>query len=339
MGYTPFYKDEVFGIIEAVEREKGRYRLSKNLWLTDTLCWCFLQSIFAMIRGDYAVLEVKSLVSHRVIGRSLLEHMIDMRLLALHAKTKTNQMFAEYPKVILYSLRYELSKYKNERRRIEDEYRKYVQHHMPQLVQKHTKQARSIASTDWNAVDKEITGRLVPRGWYGRPFTDKVNEIVAYSYALRNNDFDPQSWGRLYQQAEAENRNRWKVIPFGQRLELFLGIMQRSVGDCSDIDVPDLDQLLPHVLFFWRFLSTYTHPTVFSTIPHYNATKGTFELEYGYSDDGLREAEILPCLALTYAVPTFALSLDDTGKSWLNTEFEKMISRAPRIKSWLFKAQ
>lgn len=118
-------------------------------------------------------------------------------------------------------------------------------------------------------MDKQIKRKYL-RGWSGQTFTDRANEVKRM--------IEP------YFLDESDTR--------------FMAL-ENSEGD---LFFNNLEK-------YFKFYSNYTHPTAYSSVPHFNPKKGSFEFSYQYLDKTLKMQESFLVLCCDESIRGFSITL------------------------------
>lgn len=164
-------------IIEGIDNDLRGESIPHDLTKTTCLCACILRTISEMIRGAFCCLEGRSIVAYNQLCRSLLEHIIDMRYIALKNEQSINDRFANYNKIKHYLERDDIEFNRDKIPIIEKRYQEYVIAYFPDLIKTHTSKSLSgLLIPDWDAIEKSIRKSYLS-GWSKKSFHDKVKEI------------------------------------------------------------------------------------------------------------------------------------------------------------------
>jgi hypothetical protein len=165
--------------------------LGGSIYNTVTLCSCILRSAMEMVQDAQACLGRRGHIGASVISRSVVEHLVDLRLLATRNDAASNRRFANYHRLILYFNRNDLTIDQAEIPRIEKEYKEYVRKEFPDIIQRHTKTSNDLALEDWDAIDEKMRNHYQWKGWSGANVPKRIKEILRRSKAavpLRKGD-------------------------------------------------------------------------------------------------------------------------------------------------------
>jgi len=210
-GYAPKFAKDIKTFDDYFRNLVPALELSKNLYHTSTLCWCFLSGLFESARGLYATMDSGALTAARIINRSMVEHAIDMKLLALRNDETSNSRFANYHKMAQYFARTDIESHKDEIPKIARDYRDYVQTEYPEIVNRFTQSDPDLSFVlpDWPEIDRRIRGKF-RGGWSGLTFNDKVLEIrkCKASSARQNRAYQVSRSGAMLERIELV----WKVL-------------------------------------------------------------------------------------------------------------------------------
>jgi len=335
MEYTAHIRNEIYHIIEAVESGLRQYEFSKNLHITKTLSRCFLVSIFQMIRGTYAALDMRSLLVYQITCRSIIEHLIDLYFVALYNDSTLNRQFADYHRLLLYWGTKDIEFYVEEIPRVEREYRDYVLSEFPSIVNSFTCVNRGVAVPDWETIDKKLRNKY-RNHWSGLSFYSRVTAIIVAWFGRDEQGVVVEDWREIHEKAKVASGKNWPKMSFKDRC---VAIVQQLPAQSQDRLVGSLDEidrfLLDAVLNYGQF-SNYTHPTSYSSVPHHNPETGTFQLDYNYPDYQLRDAEHFLFLLLSASIDGFSLCLpSDQGNSWKEF-FHNLVDSSPNLASWFW---
>ena len=168
-------KENMEDIMQRVESAVDQFHYPNSLYETRTLCRCFLSSIFSMIRAAYGVAEIREYMAINVLARSIAEHIIDLRYIALKNDRRMNRRFTNYYKLSRYWYRDFIQYRKNDLPRIESEYRDYVLSDFQDAVVD-AAFLPLVSNAGWKQIDKCIKDRYW-RGWSGLSSTARIREI------------------------------------------------------------------------------------------------------------------------------------------------------------------
>ncbi len=335
MDYRARFCKEIYQIISELEHLLKQYRFSKNLYLTDTVCRCILVSVFQMIRGVFAALEVKSLLVYEITCRSMIEHVIDLYLIALHNDMALNRQFAGYHKLLLYWGAKDVEFFTEEVPRMEREYREYVLTEFPQIVNSFTDQSSGIAIPDWLKIDKKIRDKY-KNHWSGLTFYNRVIAIVVALSSKNELGRVVQDWQQAHDAVMCASGNKWHKMSFKERCATIVqGVTGHDKGQLEQ-SLGKIDPFLLITLPTYQRSSNFIHPTSYSAVPHLNPATGTFELDYSYTDDQVLDSEKFLFLVLDAAVEGFKVCLPAEGqKSW-HDYFHRLVDSSPNLAKWFW---
>ena len=171
--YTPYYKNDIYKLIEWVEIQLDEYETSLNLYHTDCLCKCFLTTILEMTKGAFGSLQERSIPAFYAIYRSIWEHTIDLRFIVTSNDEMLNRRFANYYKIILYRIRDKLGISDANRTKIQNEYRKYILDEFAEELDSDKFKDNSGLIINWKKIDKHFTRN----SWSRISFADRVDRI------------------------------------------------------------------------------------------------------------------------------------------------------------------
>ncbi len=173
--YAPKYGQEMFELVDAIERKLDQYEYVNDLNNTITLARCFLISIISLIQSAYQALEIRNLLGHRVLARSLLDYTVDLMYIALHKDTALNDQFVNYCKLFLYWTADEIKSFPGEIPRLKREYKEYVRVAYPDVVNKAENVLGDDSAKLWHEIDRKMN--KYRKGWTGLNFHEKVSVI------------------------------------------------------------------------------------------------------------------------------------------------------------------
>jgi hypothetical protein len=191
--FRPSCRNGVYRLIEDVQSRLPTYDLSKNLWLTRTVCWCILMAVFEIVKAGYATLEHRGHVGVHILCRSLVEYSLDLWLLALRNDTESNRRFANYHKLLLYWMRMEIENYPEEIPRIEQEYRDYVQAEFAQMSTKKKGGDKQKSLLLWCNVEENVKKHF-RKHWSGLDFPSRLREVESKLADFKLNLKHPQGF-------------------------------------------------------------------------------------------------------------------------------------------------
>lgn len=335
MKYETTIATEIARIVEALESKLEEQEFTKNLCETKTLCRCFLLSLFQLIQGVYAALQVRSLLTYEITCRSIIEHIIDLYLIALRSDIVTNRRFANYHKILLYRGAKDVEFYVEEIPRIKREYRDYVLNEFPDVIDKHTHLAEGIAVPNWREIDRKIENKY-RNHWSGMTFYDRVIAVVVALYGRRKLRVLIDDWQSYHGQAIRSAGDQWQRMSFKEKC---LEVLRQVSSQGQHSHKPTLDDIEPftmQAMSAYQKFSNYIHPSSYSTVPHHNPATGAFELSYNYSDNLLQDAEHFLFLLLDASVQGYSICLTAQEENQWIEYFHGLVNSAPNLANWFW---
>lgn len=171
------FRDEALSIIAAVSDKAGNLSISSSKTDGANVSRGMMLSILRMVDGAFAAIEVSSLQGARIISRSILEHVVDHRILSFADSNDYRRRFLNFHKIILYQERKSFEVYKEEIPRLERDYRNYVRKEFSDRVAAATSHTPNGVVEDWSTIDKYVQDKSY-RGWSGKSFDKRVNLLV-----------------------------------------------------------------------------------------------------------------------------------------------------------------
>lgn len=334
--YDARYLQEAFEIMESIKRRTLLMPLSKNLHKTPLLCRCLLLSIFQLIRGAFACASVRSRSGLEALLRSIIEHVIDLKLIALRNDAQSNRRFALISRILLYDGRFEIQTMREHIPEIERRYKEYVLREFPEIAETGLEQIGSFKHHNWLQIHDNLKKKGLSRHWSGKSFYARVEEIVQLLALYEPGEKGAQIWNRARTRALKHSAAQWPNLEFPEKLARILSEIPKKFLRRDVEDLLSLDHLLPSIMLSWNYYSVNTHPTPYSSIPHYSPSKETFEFEHNHPDSELQSLEETLLLLLDYSCEAFSYCLEGEERPAFRKNFYKHVRSARHYGKWFF---
>ena len=323
---------QIVGKINDWTREQG---LSRNLFHTKTLCHCYLHSIGQLIKGTIAAISVRDVQVYDIVSRSLVEYLLDMMLIAKRDDESLNRRFATYHKLTLYARREIVDHYRNEFPRVERDYYNSLVSEYPDLLEANAESESGIVIPDWKGIGKEVEG-LCKTGWTGLNFWQKLVTVLVEEVSGRQSTDDPvKQWQRTEAALQRVDIDEWADLSFVARADRVLRTLQGQAGS-EQSGFESMDPFLTLAQKQFKFGSESVHPTPRSVVPHLNLERDSFELEYDFDNEALRDAEQFLFFVVQSSVEAASPVFGPKDGQTLADSFHRWTLQSKQISEWFF---
>lgn len=121
----------------------------------------------------------------------------------------------------------------------------------------------------------------------------------------------------------------WSGLSFPKRVEYCKDEHLKRTGEAADYPIH-------RIMFEFKVLSQYTHPTPHSIAPHFAGIDGSFLSIRAYSDDKLEDAEHWLFLIVDYSAEFFAEVMDAPLGEQLKALIEETVKSSQKLSDYLY---
>jgi len=176
-------------VIEIISSKIKNQEYSNRLLETKTLGRCMFSSLLSLIRSAYLLAFEKEYLGFSVINRSIVEHLVDFRLITLSNNEEVNRQFINYYKLIRYWNRKWIENKTDDLERCDKEYNDFIFDHHQDLIKKFRPNNTNSLIVSSKEINKYLKGKY-SKSWSGKTFNDRRSLIKEKSQATDRELFD-----------------------------------------------------------------------------------------------------------------------------------------------------
>lgn len=182
-------------MIDMIRKRLNNIEYSHSLFDTRTLCRCIFSSILSLIESGCLLIRNKEITGYSIIARSIVEYIVDYRLLAARNDSKSNIRFANYYILLRYWERERFESTKRDLERIMTDYNEYISKHLAEDIREYKNRSKGYNASDLSdekiltsmeEVDRYLRSRY-RKSWSGMPFPERLQEVnLSFTDAEKN---------------------------------------------------------------------------------------------------------------------------------------------------------
>lgn len=321
--------DEILQLVDWLEERIESYEYEHDLTCTKTLAKCFVLTIHQIIRAIHASASIGCLVPCNIMGRSLMDYVVDMAYIVRSDSHKLNSEFANYYKLKRYFDRNMIDYLRDDLPRVKEEFREYV---LDVHSEKLPNSDQFLSGTDTvQLAEMEKAVGSYKRDWDGKmDFRHKVIGLSLNEFAKLSIDKTQQVWNRKDGNLRKRNPDEYSNLSFVQQVTRVIQQFKTDFDIESDARKSGVGSFLQIAMKSYKYLSSFTHSSCYSVIPHHNLKDKSFSLKYSYTSVSFSDIERLCLFTLIAVADIFSDSLSGDEAHSLKKQFWGKFASMPK---------